>query len=171
MNTYQGSQNRPRKKSLGNVCVILSSEIFKVVGITNKKTVSIPASYREYFFLGACFYSQFSSLSVRSSLMFNKYLQGAQWQVPFLFEKKKNQPKRPLVVIRCRLLLLAVIRYNSLSFVVTRYHSLSLVITCCHSLSLIVTRCHSLYHSLSFVVTRCHSLSMDVSLVCLFIND
>ena len=45
MNTYQGGHNQPRKKSLGNVCVILSSEIFKVVCITNKKTVSIPASY------------------------------------------------------------------------------------------------------------------------------
>ena len=34
---------------------------------------------------------------------------------------------------------------------------------------------HSLYHSLSFVFTRCHSLyhslSLDVSLVCLFLND
>ena len=59
----------------------------------------------------------------------------------------------------------------SLSFVITRCHSLSLVIIRCHSLSLIVTRCHLLYHSLSFVVTRCNSLSMDVSLVCLFIND
>ena len=141
MNTYQGSQNRPRKKSLGNVCVILSSEIFKVVGITNKKTVSIPASYREYFFLGACFYSKFSSLSVRSSLMFNKYLQGAQWQIPLLFKKKKNQPKRPLVVIRCHLLLLGVIRFHSLS-----------------SSSLIIIRCHSLCHSLSFVVHLCHAL-------------
>ena len=45
MNTYHGGQNRPRKKSLGNICVILSSEIFKVVCITNKKTVSITASY------------------------------------------------------------------------------------------------------------------------------
>ena len=165
MNTYQGSQNRPRKKSLGNVCVILSSEIFKVVGITNKKTVSIPASYREYFFLGACFYSQFSSLSVRSSLMFNKYLYGAQWQVPLLFEKKKNYPKRLLVVIHCNLVLLAVIRCHSLSFVVTRYHWLSLIFT----------RCTTRFHSLSLVVThsttRCHSLSLDKSLVCLFIND
>ena len=35
MNTYQ--DNHPRKKSLGYICVILSSEIFKVVCITNKK--------------------------------------------------------------------------------------------------------------------------------------
>ena len=37
MNTYQGDRNRPRKKSQGLVCVILSSEIFKVLCITNKK--------------------------------------------------------------------------------------------------------------------------------------
>ena len=44
--------------------------------------------------------------------------QGAQWQAPLLFEKKKNQPKWPLVA--------------------THYHSLSLVVTRC------TTRCHSL---------------------------
>ena len=38
-------------------------------------------------------------------------LQGAQWQVSFLFEKQKNQPK----------LLLVVTRFHSLSLVVTRY--------------------------------------------------
>ena len=43
---YQGGQNRAKKKSLGHVCVILSWEILKVVCITNKKAVSIPASYR-----------------------------------------------------------------------------------------------------------------------------
>ena len=43
---YQGGRNRTTKKSLGHVCVILSSEILKVVCITNKKAVSIPASYR-----------------------------------------------------------------------------------------------------------------------------
>ena len=60
---------------------------------------------------------------------------------------------------------------------------MSLVVICCHSLSFVVTRCttrcttrcYSLYHSLSLVVirctSRCHSLSLDVSLVCLFIND
>ena len=37
MNTYQGDRNRPRKKSLGLACVILSSEIFEVLCITNKK--------------------------------------------------------------------------------------------------------------------------------------
>ena len=42
MNTYQGGWNRPRKKSLGYVWVILSSYILKVVYITNKKNVSIP---------------------------------------------------------------------------------------------------------------------------------
>ena len=43
---YQGGRNQTKKKSLGHVCVILSSEMLKVVFITNKKTVSIPASYR-----------------------------------------------------------------------------------------------------------------------------
>ena len=42
MNTYQGGWNRPQKKSLGYVWVILSSYILKVVYITNKKNVSIP---------------------------------------------------------------------------------------------------------------------------------
>ena len=34
--------------------------------------------------------------------------QGAQWQTPLLFEKKKNQPKWPLAVIRCHSLSLDV---------------------------------------------------------------
>ena len=58
-------------------------------------------------------------------------------------------------------------------------HSLSLVVTCCTTrcqlLSLAVIR----YHLLSLVVplvvtrctTRCHSLPLNVSPVCLFIND
>ena len=45
------------------------------------------------------------------------------------------------------------------------------MITLCHSLSLVITHCHSLCHLLSLVVARCHSLSLDISLVCLFIND
>ena len=71
--------------------------------------------------------------------------------------------------------------------ITTRFHSLSFVVTRCHLLydllSLVVrlidtgctTCCYSLYHSLSFVVAhctaRCHSLSLDVSLVCLSIDD
>ena len=53
--------------------------------------------------------------------------------------------------------------------ITTHFLLLSLVVTHC------IIRCHSLYHALSFVVTgcttRCHSLSLNVSLVCLFIND
>ena len=63
-----------------------------------------------------------------------------------------------------------------LSFAFIRFHSLH------HSLPpvvpLVVIRCHLLYHSLLFIVipchcctTCCHSLSLNVSLVCLFIND
>ena len=78
-----------------------------------------------------------------------------------------------LAVTHCHLLWLVVIHCYSLSFVFTRF------ITDCHSLSRVVirctSRCHSLYHSLPFAVTccttRCHSFSLDVSIVCLFIND
>ena len=60
-----------------------------------------------------------------------------------------------------------------------RCHSLSLVVTLCHSLlivvPLVVTRCNTRWHSLSLVFIRCHplyySLSLDVSPVCLFLND
>ena len=61
MNTYQGGQNRLRKKSLVHACVIPSSDIFKFV--CNKKAISIPASYGQYFFLGA-----FSTLNSIGSL-------------------------------------------------------------------------------------------------------
>ena len=54
MNAYQGGRNQPKKKLLGHVCAILSSEILKVVRVTNKlsketvnvQTASILASYR-----------------------------------------------------------------------------------------------------------------------------
>ena len=49
-----------------------------------------------------------------------------------------------------------------------------LAVTCCHLLSIVVIvviRCHSL----SYIVTHCHllyhSLPLDVSLVCVFINN
>ena len=73
-------------------------------------------------------------------------LQDAQWQPPLLFEKKKNQPKWSLVVIRCHSM------HHSLSFVVTRCHSLSIVVL------LVVIRYQSLYYSLSLVSTRCQSM-------------
>ena len=124
MNTCQGCWNRLSLRRL-------SSEMLKVAWITNKKTVSVPASNGQFSFLGVCFYSYFNSLSSRSSSMFKESLQGAQWQVPLLFVKKENQPKRPLVITRC----------NSLSIVVTR----------CHSLSLVVIRYHSVCHSSIFL--------------------
>ena len=112
----------------------LSSQIFKVVCITNK-TVSIPSSYCSYFFSGAFFCSQFNSPSPRSYSRFKEF--SLRWYVPLLFEKK-----------------------GKLAEMTTRYLSnsspwlwergwLSLVFTCC------TTRFHLLYHSLSFVVTRC----------------
>ena len=88
------------------------------------------------------------------------------------------------IVVYCFILKpkITLIRFNSLLFVVplfgvicrsTRCHSLSIVITRC------TTRCDLLYYSLSLVVplnvnrcaTRCHSLPLDVTSVCLFIND
>ena len=70
-------------------------------------------------------------------------------------------------------------RCHSLSFVVPRCYLLSLTVIRCHSLSLIVqlvvtrlaTRCHLLSFVATRCTTRCHSLSLDVSLVCLFMND
>ena len=44
---------------------------------------------------------------------------------------------------------------------ITRCHLLPLAVISCHSLSFFVTRC----------TNRCHSLSLDVSPVCLLIND
>ena len=89
--------------------------------------------------------------------------QSVQWQVPLLFEKKRNQPKQSFVVTRCHSLLLVVIRCT------TRCHSLY------HSLSFVVTRCTTHCYSLSLVVIRCHSLynslSLSIPLVYLFIND
>ena len=78
------------------------------------------------------------------------------------------------LITRCRSLSLIVIFCYSLSFVifsVIRCHSLLFVVT----VPLVVTPYATRHHLLSFVVTccttRCHSLSLDVSLVCLFIND
>ena len=67
---------------------------------------------------------------------------------------------------------------HSLSFVVTCCYWVSFVFTRClrrHLLSFVVTHCATRCHSLSIFVTHCASrcdlLSLDVSLVCLFIND
>ena len=53
--------------------------------------------------------------------------------------------------------------------------SLWLAVVHCHWLSLVVTRCTTGCHSFSLVIIRCiiqcHSLPLDVSLVCLFMND
>ena len=91
----------------------------------------------------------------------------------FSYSKKRkigqNDHLLSLVIIRCHLLSLIAIRYYSLSFVVTHCYSLSL------DIPLVLTRCTTRCHSLLLVVIRCdllyHSLSLDISLVCLFIND
>ena len=74
----------------------------------------------------------------------------------------------PLVVMRCHSFSLVVICCHSLSPGVTRctsccYSSLSVI--CC------TTRCHLLSPVVPIIVIHCHSLSLDVTLVCLFIND
>ena len=100
--------------------------------------------------------------------------QGAQWQAPLLFEKKRttswNRHSLTFDVTRCTTrcysLSLVVTLCHSLSFFFICYHSLSfvvqIVVTCCttrcHSLSLVVIRCRSVYHLLSLVDTRCHSM-------------
>ena len=133
------------------VYVILSSEVFKVVCITNKKTVSIHASYGQCFFLGTCFHSYFNS-SLQDPLQCLKSLFRV-YGGRFLSyrKKKKDWPKWPLVVIRWR----SSIPWHSLSLVVPlRWRSLclvvALVVACCaarcDSLSLVVAaRCRSVY--------------------------
>ena len=65
----------------------------------------------------------------------------------------QNGHSLPFVVTRCRLLSLAVslVVTRSTLYVVTRFQLLSLVVL--------------------LVVTCCHLLSLDLSIVCLFIND
>ena len=129
------------------VYVILSSEVFKVVCITNKKTVSIHASYGQCFFLGTCFHSYFNS-SLQDPLQCLKSLFRV-YGGRFLSyrKKKKDWPKWPLVVIRWR----SSIPWHSLSLVVPlRWRSLwrllSLVVP------LVVIRCRSLW---LLAVARC----------------
>ena len=72
-------------------------------------------------------------------------LQGAQWQVSVLFEKRKmsqNDHQLSLVVIHCHSL------SPDVPLVVTRCAPR------CHLLLLIAIRCSSLYHSMSLFVTR-----------------
>ena len=115
-----------------------------------------------------------SIVSLQGHLQCLKSLQGAQWQVPLLFEKKGKLAKMTICchslsffVTYCRhFLLLVVTRCYSLSLVVIRCHSLSLVVICCHSLSFVAICCHSLYHSLyslSFIITRCKQCEIGKS--------
>ena len=125
---------------------------FLKLHIAQTKTVSIPASYCYYIFLGTFFLSWFNSPSSRSSSRFKEF--SFEWLKAgfYLIREKGN-----------------------LAEMTTRSHSLSFVVIRCHllyrSLLFVVTRYHSLYHLLSLVVIRCQSLLIDVSLVCLFIND
>ena len=69
--------------------------------------------------------------------------------------------------------------YCLLSLTTTHCHLLSLAVIQCHSLSLGIplvvicctTRCHSLSLVAALAVIRCNLLSLDVSLVCLFMNN
>ena len=144
MNTYQNGLNRPRKKFLGHACVILSSEIFKFLRIINKKLSP---------FLLLTVFSQ----GLVSTLNLIVFIQDPPQCLKSFFRMHSDSflsysKKRK-------------ISQNDPSLSVTRCHSLSLDVICCtthcHSLSLVLIRCQSLYHS----------LSLDISLVCLFIND
>ena len=144
MSTYQCGRNRRRKKSLGHVCVILSSEILKIVCIRNKKTISI---------------------RLASTLNLIVFLQDPPQYLNSLFRVHSgrflsNTRKRKISQ-----------NDHSLSLVVTR-RSLSFVVILCHLLSLVallvVTCCTTRCHSLSLVVARClsfynRSRKMDVS--------
>ena len=104
--------------------------------VSQTRKFSIPASYGQCFFLGACFYSYFNSLSSISSSMFKECFSGCIAIGSSLIRKKGKFAK---MTTRC----------HWLSRVITRCLSLSLVVP------LVVIRCHSLYHSLSLAVTRC----------------
>ena len=141
MNTKQDGRKQPKKKSLDFVCVILSSQMFKV-------------ELSQFLLLTVKVSSQ-GLVSVLNSIVL---LQGLHQGLRVLFrvhsgrflsyQKQRkisqNGNSLSLVVIRCT----------------TRYHSLYIVILC-FSLSLVVL----------LVATRCHSSSFDVPLFCLFIND
>ena len=99
-------------------------------------------------FLGLLSILKFNRPSSRSSTRFKGFSLG--WLVvgSSLIRKKENSRND-----------------YSLSFVVTRCHSLSLVTP------FVVIRCTTRCHLLSLVVIGCHLSSLDISLVCLFIND
>ena len=138
------------------VYVILSSEVFKVVCITNKKTVSIHPSYGQCFFLGTCFHSYFNS-SLQDPLQCLKSLfrvYGGRF-LSYSKKRKIGQKGHSLALV------------NSLALSVSR---------CTTSLALVVFRCVACCaarcDSLSLVVAaRCHSLSLGVLSVCLFVGD
>ena len=93
MNTYQGGRNQSRNESLG-CFVILSFMIFKVVYISNKNYLSsffLPLIL--LIFLRSCLLvvALNSAVPLRGLLQgLKSSLQGAQWQVSLLFEKKGN---------------------------------------------------------------------------------
>ena len=94
-----------------------------------------------------------SIVSLQDPLQCLESLQGAQWWVPLLYEKKGKLAK---MTTHCHPLSLAVTRCHLLSIVVPLV--VTSCATSCHSLSLVVIRCLSLQHSLSLVVTRCNSM-------------
>ena len=114
--------------------------------VSQTRKFSIPASYGQCFFLGACFYSYFNSLSSISSSMFKECFSGCIAVGSSLIRRKGKLDK---MTTRC----------HSLSRIITRCLSLSLVVPLvvirCHSLSFVVTRCTTRCHLLSLAVTRC----------------
>ena len=148
--TYQGSRHRPRKKSFSCVCVIFIHTFLKLY-ISQTKSCFISCFLLLIFLLRDFFSSQFNSRSSRTSSTLKEFSL-EYLLVGFSFNRKKRKLSW---------------NDNSLSFIVTRCHSLSLIIRC----DFLYQSLSPLYHSMSFVVTHCHSLPLDVSLVCLLIND
>ena len=151
MNTYQSCRNRPRKKSLGHACVTISSEIFKIVCITNKKM--------SQFLVLTVYISSKGLVSLLTELCLSQIIFNIQ-RVFFrvLSGRFLSYLKKRKISQNDHLLLLIIIHCHLLLFVATRciswYHSLPLVvplIVICWrllspSLSLVVTRCQSMYH-------------------------
>ena len=109
---------KPTEEEIITLCLCHTIFItFKVVCITNKKTVSIPASYSWYFFLGACFCSSFNCPSSKSSSRFKEFS------------------------LCCLVISSSLIRRKGkLSKTNTLCHSLSFVVSPC------TTRCHLMYY-------------------------
>ena len=130
------------------VYVILSSEVFKVVCITNKKTVSIHPSYGQCFFSGTCFHSYFNS-SLQDPLQCLKSLFRVYGGRFLSYSKRRKIGQKG----------------HSLSFVGARQFLGTHCLSLCHFVGArCVSLCRLLCHSLWFAVACCGcSLSLAIA--------